>query len=180
MKGVSMNDIQVIAETRHLRFVQRGSWAFVQRTNVSDVVCIVAVTDEDKLLLVEQYRPPVDCRVVEFPAGLAGDLPGEQDEPLEKAARRELIEETGYQAQTFDRIFSGASSAGLTDEMMTFFLASGLKKINEGGGDETEQITVHEVPIDEVNQWLEKMMQEGCQVDARVYAGLYFLRREKN
>ena len=174
-----MNAIQVIAETRHLRFVQRGTWAFVQRTNNSDVVCIMAVTDEDKLLLVEQYRPPVDCRVVEFPAGLVGDLPGEQDEPLEKAARRELTEETGYQAQMIERVFSGASSAGLTDEMMTFFLASGLKKIHEGGGDETEQITVHEVPRDEVNKWLEKRVQEGCQVDARVYAGLYFLQREK-
>ena len=168
---------EVIAETRHLRFVRRGGWSYATRANTNGVVCIVALTDEEKVLLVEQYRPPVDCNVIELPAGLSGDLPNQSDEALEESARRELLEETGYQAKQLRTEAVVASSAGLTDEVVTIFTASGLQKVAPGGGDESEAITVHEVSLTEVDNWLARAQADGRLVDSRVYAGLNFLRQ---
>jgi ADP-ribose pyrophosphatase len=139
-------------------------------------VVIIALTPDDSVLLVEQYRPPVSASVLEFPAGLAGDIPGREDEDLAVAALRELEEETGYRAARLKRITSGPISAGLSDEIITLFLAEDLERVSAGGGDESEAITIHEVPLLEVDGWLEDQRRAGVLVDPKVYAGLYFLR----
>lgn len=167
---------RLIAQTNHLRLVDRGGWSYIERKNSNGVVCIAAFTKEDKVLLIEQYRPPVDSNVIELPAGLSGDLAEQADEALEEAARRELLEETGYQATTLKRHVDLASSAGLTNEVVTMFIAEGLEKISAGGGDESEDITVHEVLIDDVDEWLARAQAGGKLIDARVYAGVHFLR----
>jgi ADP-ribose pyrophosphatase len=167
----------VIAETTHLRFLNRGGWSYVERNNSTGVVCILARTSENRIILVEQHRPPVDCKVIELPAGLAGDLVDQADEQLEVAARRELLEETGYQAEQLRRATAVTSSAGLTNEVVTMFIADGLKKVAPGGGDESENIIVHEVALDEIDDWLIRAQASGKLVDSRVYAGLYFLLR---
>lgn len=172
-------DIEVIAETKHLQFVRRGDWSFVRRANSTGVVVVLAMTADEKVLFVEQYRPPVNRQVIEFPAGLAGDIPGSEWEALEEAARRELLEETGYQAAIVERLESGATSAGLTDEMATFFLARNLTKVNAGGGDDSEDIIVHEIPLNEIEIWLTECTHRGCVIAAKIYAGLYLLRREQ-
>ena len=64
---------RVLAEGRHLRFVERNGWEFVERKNVTGVAILVALTDEGRVLIVEQWREPVGARVLELPAGLAGD-----------------------------------------------------------------------------------------------------------
>ena len=115
------DDKKILAQGRHLRFVSRDGWEFAERPHVTGIVVIVAVTPEDKLILVEQYRPPVGRRVLELPAGLAGDIDGAEDEDLSEAARRELLEETGYQAKSFVRLCEGPSSAGICSEVLTFF-----------------------------------------------------------
>src|SRR5690606_33221547 len=84
---------EIMAEGRFLRMVREDGWEWVQRTRISGVVVVAAVTPEGKVLLVEQHRPPVGGRVLEMPAGLAGDIAGQEDEALETAARRELEEE---------------------------------------------------------------------------------------
>src|SRR5262245_57499864 len=85
-------------EGKHLRVRQSGRWEYVERTKSLGGVVIVAVTDDHKLLLVEQYRVPMAKAVIELPAGLAGDVEGSETEELVAAARRELLEETGYEA----------------------------------------------------------------------------------
>lgn len=172
-----MSSPEVIHETKHLQFVSNNGWDYVKRTQASGVVCVVALTPENKVLLVEQYRPPVGCSTIEFPAGLAGDIRGEENELLEAAAQRELLEETGYSADSMERVCHVASSAGLTDETVTMFRAEGLRKIAPGGGVDSEDITIHEVPRRIVKRFLSDAAKRGCLVDARVYAGLYFLSR---
>jgi ADP-ribose pyrophosphatase len=167
----------LIAETNHLHFLRRGGWSYIERINSTGVVCIVARTKEDRIILVEQHRPPVDCQVIELPAGLAGDLVDQANEQLEVAARRELLEETGYEATQLRRVTTVASSAGLTDEVVTIFVADSLEKVAPGGGDESEDITVHEVALDEIDEWLERAQASGKVIDARVFVGLYFLQR---
>ena len=168
-------DYEVIARGRHLCLVKRGHGEYVQRRNITGIVGIVPVTDDGKLVLVEQYRPPVASRVVELPAGLVGDVPGEESEAFEAAARRELLEETGYEAGNMVRLIEGVISPGLSDEQIAFFLATGLKKAGAGGGDRSEDIIVHEVAANDVLPWLVKCRERGILVDLKVYIALPLL-----
>lgn len=171
-----MTEKQVLYRGPYLQMVRQDGWEWVERVNCSGVVMLVAKTPEGKVLLVEQYRIPVGAPVIEFPAGLVGDGAG-HGEDLEIAARRELLEETGYEAGSLKLLSEGPPSAGLSPEAISIFLARDLKKVGAGGGDATEAITVHEVAVAEIDVWLEAKRGEGCAVDPKVYSGLYFLTR---
>ena len=162
----------VLAEGRFLRLIRRGRWEFVQRTNNSGVVGIIATTDDGRLVLVEQWRPPVGKRCIELPAGLVGD-----EDPAEEAAvsaARELEEETGYRARSMQYLTEGVSSAGLTGETLMLFRAKGLEKVHEGGGTEGEKIQVHAVPLEEVPAFVRRRISEGLAVDMKVWTALWF------
>jgi ADP-ribose pyrophosphatase len=87
-----------------------------------------------------------------------------------------LLEETGYEADTMEQVAEGTPSAGITDEVISIFLAGGLKKVGKGEGDGSEQITLHEVPVPEVEAWLKEKRRAGILVDLKVYSALYFAR----
>jgi len=89
---------EVLYQGRHVDFVKVGNWEFADRPAISGIVAIAAVTPEGEALFVEQFRPPVGKLVIELPAGLAGDVSGSEKEELAEAAKRELLEETGYEA----------------------------------------------------------------------------------
>jgi ADP-ribose pyrophosphatase len=167
---------KLIADGKHIRLVARGKWEFAERKKVSGIVGIVAVTDDKKLILIEQFRAPVNRRVIEIPAGLAGDIAGSEDEKLEIAAQRELMEETGYEAKQFTRLTDGAVSAGITSEIVTLFRATGLRRTGKGGGDGSEDIEVHEIPVDKAHEWIQQREKTGAIVDFKVYAGLFFVK----
>ena len=160
-----------------LALVKEGHWEYADRTNATGAAIIVAVTEEQKLLLVEQYRIPVHARTVELPAGIIGDEPGSSDEAQAEAARRELVEETGYEAGQMEALTHGPASSGLASETVTLFRASKLRRVGAGGGVAHEDITVHEVPLADVHAWLEAKAKSGVLVDSKVYAGLYFVGR---
>ncbi len=167
---------RTLAETPYLRFVDRDGWSFVTRPNASGVVMLVAITDDQRLLLVEQPRAPLGTTAIVLPAGLAGDEPGMAGEALAEAARRELLEETGYQAATVELVGAFATSPALTDERITYFRARGLRKVAAGGGIGSERIQVHEIPLADVPAWLQARAAGGTPVSVKVYAGLFFAR----
>ncbi len=160
----------VVCAGRHLSMVKRGDWEFVTRNTKKPAVGIVAVTNDGKVVLVEQHRPPVGRRVVELPAGLSGDIAGAEDEALLEAAKRELLEETGYVAAKWAELGNGYTSPGLTDESVVLFLAQRLTKQSAGGGDGSEQITIHEIAIDDIIHWLH---ENRLSLDLKLLAGLY-------
>ncbi len=168
----------VLHTGKFLALVKEGHWEYAERVNAHGAVIIVAVTEEKKLLLVEQYRIPLHARTIELPAGIVGDEPGGAGESLAEAAKRELLEETGYAAERIDILTTGPSSAGLTSEMVTLVRASGLKRVHRGGGVAHEDILAHEAPVAEIGQWLEAKEASGLKVEPKVYSGLYFLLRE--
>ncbi len=165
---------QVLHQGRFLRLVSRGGWEFVERTNAQGVVVVIAVTEQGELVLIEQERRPVGAPVIELPAGLSGDDPGAHGEELADAARRELLEETGYEADRLERVTHGPSSAGLTSEVLTVFRAVGVRRVGGGGGVAGEAITIHHVPLPDVPAWLEAAQARGALVDPKVYAALWF------
>ncbi len=149
-------------------------WEYVERANMTGIVGIIAVTDDKKLVLVEQFRPAVNAKTIELPAGLSGDGKDEDGESFEVAARRELFEETGYECGDMVPLMDGATSPGLTNETVVVYLAKSLRKTGPGGGEGSEDITVHEVPLDNVVEWLEKRKKDGCVIDLKLYSALYF------
>ena len=165
--------VQILYEGRHIRLVRREDWEYIQRRRATGVVMILAITDDRRVVLVEQFRPPLGCNVIELPAGLAGDLPGWEDENLAEAARRELIEETGYDAARMETIAPAPSSPGLTDEVIAFYRATDLTRVGDGGGDDSENITVHEVPLEGIEDWFDRKRVEGAMIDPKLYMGLY-------
>jgi ADP-ribose pyrophosphatase len=165
---------------KFLALIKEGHWEYADRTHATDAVLILAVTAEQKMLLVEQYRIPVHARTIEFPAGIIGDEPGGANETHADAARRELLEETGYAAAQMEPLMTGPSCSGLTSERVTLFFASGLRRAGQGGGVAHEDIVVHEIPVAEVAAWLKTKAETGILIDPKVYAGLFFLAQNKS
>ncbi len=166
--------LEILKEGKYIRLLRRGDWEFVQRTNCTGIVIIVAMTEDQKVILVRQYRAPVNCDVIEFPAGLANDRGC--PETTAQAAMRELLEETGYEAEEVVPVFSGPGGAGASSDILTFFLARRVRKVANGGGDASERITVYEIPLTQVEEWLKQMAGQGIPADPKIYAGLYFLK----
>jgi ADP-ribose pyrophosphatase len=168
---------RVLGEGRFVRLVAQDGWEWAERTNASGAVVIAAVTGDAQIVLAEQYRIPLGRRVIELPAGLVGDSEALRHEPLAEAARRELLEETGFEAAHWECLLEGPSSAGLTTEAYALFLAREARRVGPGGGDAAEEIQVHLVPLAEADDWLSRRRAAGLAVDPKVYAGLYFARR---
>src|SRR5688572_27274688 len=163
-------------EGKYLRMVTRGRWEYAERTNAGSAVIVIAVTPEDKLVFVEQFRVPMNANSIEMPAGLVGDT--DANDTLEDAARRELLEETGWLASDVKVLMVGPTSSGMSNEVIAFVRARGLTRVHAGGGDDTENITVHEVPVADAPRWLAAKMAEGYAMDAKLWAGLWLVDRD--
>jgi ADP-ribose pyrophosphatase len=163
---------RLLYEGRHLSLKQTGSWEYVERRGKAGGVMVVAVTPDAKLLLVEEYRPPVGGRVVSLPAGLVGDE-GAPEEPSEAAAR-ELREETGYEAATLEFLGGGPSSPGLASETVSFFLARGVRRAGEPTAE--EEITLHLVTLRAVRDWAQEQARGGALIHPLLWAGLYLAK----
>lgn len=168
---------KIIATTKYLELVDRDGWTFARRPHSHRVVCVIAVSKKDEILLVEQHRPPLGCSVIELPAGLAGDLAENKDETLMQAAKRELLEETGFSSSQWRLLGHTSSSAGLTDEVVAIFHAAAATKESDGGGTMSEQITVHRIPLRQADEWLTEARRRGAAIDGRVFAALYLVNR---
>lgn len=163
---------EFLARGRFLSLICDRGWEYVQRSNASGVVTIIAVTEYQEIVLVEQFRPPVGGTVIELPAGLCGDE--SVGETGLTAAKRELEEETGYTSDHWHGLPSGPSSAGLSSEVLQLFVARNCLRTSSGGGVGDEEICVHAVPIADAREWLMDRSTSGTLIDPKVFAGLYF------
>ena len=161
---------RLLCEGRHLRFLTRDGWEYVEHRTAPEAAMIVAITRERRLVLVEEFRPPLSRPVISLPTGLIGD---EGPEEAEEAARRELREETGYEAPGLERLARGPGSAGQSSEMVTFFLAVDAELVGEQARQDRERIRAHAVPVDEVLEWTAGAERAGKAIDPKIYAGLY-------
>lgn len=125
-------------------------------------VAIIALTKDEKIVFVEQFRKPIDKVLFEIPAG---KLEANED-PL-KCAIRELEEETGYTSNDVEFLGKVAMTPGFCDEMMYFYFAKNLSS-GVKGGDEDEFINVHEFTLDEVNS----MIAKGEILDSKTISGI--------
>ena len=165
---------QTLYEGEWLRLVRIGHWESCERTHGQGMaVIVIAVTPADEVLFVEQYRVPLGARTIEMPAGLVGDV--DAGESIEQSSIRELEEETGWTADHAEVLMIGPTSSGASSEKIAFVRATGLRKVSEGGGDASEDITVHEVPRPRAAAWLAGKLGEGYELDAKLWAGLWMI-----
>ncbi len=168
-----MSDPEKLFETRWLALYRSGRWDYVCRPQSDAAVGILAITPEHEIVLVEQFRIPVQRRVIEIPAGLVGDEPEFHGESLAETAGRELLEETGYRAESVKELLSTPTSAGMTSEFLHLFHATGLSREHAGGGTGGEDIIVHLVPLDGLRPWLACRETEGMVIDFKIFAALW-------
>jgi ADP-ribose pyrophosphatase len=159
-------------ESKWLGLYRKGHWDYVRRPNSDSCVGVLAMTDQEEIILIEQFRIPVGSRVVEIPAGLVGDEPEFEGESLAETAGRELLEETGYRAGRVELLISSPTSAGMTPEMTHLFYATQLVRENDGGGNASEDIAVYKIRLTELREFLSKKRSEGVLVDFKIHAAL--------
>jgi ADP-ribose pyrophosphatase len=139
---------QVVATGRYLTLIDDHGWEYVTRPGVTGIVVIVAVT---------------------------GDGDEHSGETLADAAARELAEETGFAAAEMEPLIEGPIAVGVSDETVSFFRAHGLTRVGPGGGDASENITVHQVPLSRLRSFLASSAAAGLAIDTKIYAGLYLI-----
>lgn len=115
-------------------------------------VTALAFTEDGKIVLVRQYRHGIQQTILEVPGGCVDDT----DKDYEAAARRELLEETGYAFETMEYLGKISPNPSTNDNWMHMFLAKGGKKVQDLQLDHNEDIEVVIVTLDELKEMLRK------------------------
>ncbi|MDM5333237.1 NUDIX hydrolase [Ureibacillus composti] len=136
--------------------------------NHPGAVAVIAITNEGKLVLVEQYRKALERSIIEIPAGKL-----ERGEEPEQAAKRELEEETGYGCHEISYLQSFATSPGFADEVIHLYVAKDLYEIEEKAElDEDEFVSLMEVSIEEA----EEMVRDQKIYDAKTAFAVLWMK----
>lgn len=159
---------EIVWQGKYITTRKRGRWEYVSRPNGIRAAVILAIDSDDHVLLVEQFRVPLGRPCIELPAGLIGDTAGMEDEDPFDAAARELEEETGYRAERMELLGEFHSSPGMVTESFSLLRAHGLRQIGPGGGTESEDITVHRVPLKGLADAIADWRAKGLAIDVRM------------
>lgn len=168
-KGKFMSAVEITY--RDAKGVLR-TWEALERVGIGGIVVMVAVTPAGNVILEKQFRPPVGREVLELPAGLV-----EPGESMEVAAKRELIEETGWSAGRLEFLAEGPISTGASTEALRAYLCTELVFVGKNGGDDNEIIEVIEVPLGHAQEYLHDAQSKGVLIDLKVF-GLVELARK--
>ncbi|MCK9272433.1 NUDIX hydrolase [Candidatus Gracilibacteria bacterium] len=153
-----------------------GNYEMIVRNKVNDIIAVLPVTSDNKVILIKQFRIPLARDVIEVPAGL-GDKPNEN--PL-AILDRELKEEVGYESDNAIFCFESPTSSGLTNETCKCYIAFDCKKVTEELAHEgAEQIEVLEFDLDNIFEELDKLNQQGFMIGSKVYGLLFWLDKLK-
>jgi ADP-ribose pyrophosphatase len=169
----------VVFSGRYLDVIWEDGVEYTHNRRSRGVVLIIPATVSDEIVFLEQYRVPLKSAVIEFPAGLVGDEEPLANESFETAARRELLEESGYQAGELEFVLRGPASPGSSTEMVSFYLARDARKVHDGPAPGHERMHVHAVMLNEADMWLYEKMRSGVLVDPRVYLGVDLARKRR-
>jgi ADP-ribose pyrophosphatase len=158
---------EIVWSGKYVQARRRGRWEYAGRPGGIRAAVILAL-DAGEVLLVEQFRVPLGKTCLELPAGLIGDDDGGENEDSFAAAERELEEETGFAAARWEDLGEYSSSPGMLSETFSLLKASGLTRVGDGGGTDSEDIVVHKVPLARVPQLVAERRAAGVTIDVRL------------
>ncbi|WP_240330780.1 NUDIX hydrolase [Sphingorhabdus sp. Alg239-R122] len=161
----SADGVEIMWEGRFITAKRDGKWEYVSRSRGIGAAVILAI-DHGHILLAEQYRVPIGKNCIELPAGLIGDETAGEEPAI--AAIRELEEETGYLATRMEDLGEYYSSPGMVSESFRLMKAHDLTRTGQGGGVEGENITVHRVPLNNVETFIAEKRAAGCGIDVKM------------
>lgn len=182
------NTPQVLKTTPYLELKETVSphgkpWYYAKRPNtIAGAICILPIIMNKagaEIVFLETRRPAIYAEgisdfCIELPAGLVGDI--DKNETFEMAAKKELLEETGYMADEIKLVLNNvASSTGLTSEVFSVAIAKITNKtvyremLSSDGGVIYKR---HIIPFKDVKKWLKEQSREGKIIAAQVYVGL--------
>lgn len=161
-KWLNFEEVEYVDSSKKVR-----SWENVSRTTLGGAVAMIA-KKSDKIVLVRQFRPPIDNYIIEFPAGLV-----DGDEKHETAALRELKEETGYIGKVTGVTCPVYSSPGMTNETTALVFIDIDENLPENLNpktqmEQTEDIEVLLVDLKKLKSFLEERSESGDFIDAKV------------
>jgi ADP-ribose pyrophosphatase len=176
-------DSRLIHSGRYMEFrvdiIERGDGSRSTRDVVGHpgAVAVVALDDDERLLLVRQWRVPADEALLEIPAGTLDVHDGATEDPLE-AARRELEEETGHRAATWRKMAEFWTAPGFATELMHLYLATGIEGVSGDDRltpDDDEHLELLQVPLGEALAMVERNEIR----DAKSIVGILWLDHER-
>jgi ADP-ribose pyrophosphatase len=112
-------------------------------------VCAVAITNDNTVVMVKQYRHPIGETILEIPGGFI-----DGNEEVEKAIARELLEETGYEFLKFDYLGKITANPGVLDNYTYLYLARDGKKVSTQQLDNNEEIELVTIPLEELRRMM--------------------------
>ena len=177
----------ILYDTKYLQLKSTKSktgsdWVYAHRPNAKDVVIIVPVIENKKVLFIIEERPPlvaegISSRSIAVPAGLVGDE--RKGESIEDAICSELLEEAGLRADRIEiKTRMAASSPGCVSETVTIAIAyiNEYKIVSEPVDDGGVIVSRVLVDIDNIYPWLREQEEKGCVLAAQTLAGLFYLK----
>lgn len=152
---------------------EKGEWEYVERKISPTFVTIFALTKKKEVILERIYKIPFEKWFIELPAGLCD----KKEESEVKTARRELLEETGYQAKKLIPIFKGKVSSGITEEGI-FYFTKNTELVKNSSLDLGEEIKVIKVPLNKLVDFILNP-PKNTGVDVKILSILPILEKKK-
>lgn len=175
MSDLSWKTISSDYLSRHIYFTARKDVCERQDGTIIDPYFVVelprsatavAITEDNKVLLVRQYRHPIQQTIIETPGGFI-----DEGEDYASGMKRELLEETGYEFSDIEYLATVAANPGVLTGLTDLFLARGGKKAGEQRLDHNEEIEIIEVSIEElVDLVMKNQIMQSLHVNCIFYA----------
>lgn len=169
----SLTKTPIFSLSSHQSVNSEGKTGTFYKLHVPDWINVLALTDEEEIVLVKQYRHGTDEITLEIPGGAVDST---DEHPLE-AAKRELLEETGYEANKWTSLGTVSVNPAIMDNYCHMFLAEGCREISEQNLDRMEEIEVQTVPLTDFFEMIENETIDHSLIVSAV--GCYLLRNSK-